>query len=75
MSMLVKLLTLLVVPLPLHLLDDVQVEHGVPLAQAGAQGREEVPDHSLVLSLTRARQAREVLQDQLFSVLGKALTM
>ena len=56
-------LTLLIVPLSLHLLDDVQVEHGVSLAQVGPQSGEEIMDDRLVLSLTGTRQPRQILED------------
>ena len=55
--------TFLVVPFPFHLLDDVQVEHGVPLAQVRTQGGQKIMNDSLVLALTGARQARQVLED------------
>ena len=61
--MLVKLLTLLVVPLPLHLLDDVQVEHGVSLAQVSAQSRQEIMNDSLVLAWAGTGQTRQILED------------
>ena len=66
-------LTLLVVPLPLHLLDDVQVEHGVPLAQVCAQSGEKIMNDSLVLALAGTGQARQVLEDQFFSIFREAL--
>ena len=70
-----SLLTLLVVPLSLHLLDDVEVKHWVSPAQAAAQGRQKVADHLLVLALAGTGQAGEILQDQLLPVLREALTI
>lgn len=65
--------TFLVVPLALHLLDDAEVEHGVPGGRAAAQRRQEVPHHGLVPRLARARQPGQVLQDQLLTVLRETL--
>ena len=67
------LLTLLVVPLALHLLDDAEVEHGVPALAAAVQRRQEVRHDALVPRLAGAGQARQVLQDQLLPVLGESL--
>ena len=67
------ILTLLIVPLPLHLLDDAEVEHGVPALAPAVQGRQEVGHDALVPRLAGAGQARQVLQDQLLPVLGETL--
>ena len=67
------LLTLLVVPLSLHLLDDAEVEHGVPALAPAVQRRQEVRHDALVPSRAGAGQARQVLQDQLLPVLGETL--
>ena len=65
--------TFLVVPLSLHLLDDAEVEHGVPGGRAAAQRGQEVAHHGLVPRLARARQPGQVLQDQLLPVLRETL--
>ena len=65
--------TFLVVPLALHLLDDAEVEHGVPGGRAAAQRGQEVAHHGLVPRLARARQPGQVLQDQLLPVLRETL--
>ena len=67
------LLTLLVVPLSLHLLDDAEVEHGVPALAPAVQRRQEVGHDALVPRRAGAGQARQVLQDQLLPVLGETL--
>ena len=67
------LLTLLVVPLSLHLLDDAEVEHGVPALAPAVQRRQEVGHDALVTRRAGAGQARQVLQDQLLPVLGEPL--
>ena len=55
------LLTLLVVPFPSHLLDDVKVKQRVPLPHMGPHAAQEVLNHQLILALAGGCQPREVL--------------
>lgn len=62
---------MLVVPLPLHLLDVLEIVDCVLSLGGGAQALEEVLDHHLVLALAGRGEPGQILENQLLPITGK----